>query len=141
MPSSCPEYRPRTSRANNWGYDPTEQAGTTYTGMGTDINVHDQWAVESPGAIHDRTKEHLSPSDVGIRTQRRMMLAAMDAPSAGTLPKTADPQGMSGPAAVDAVAYWPTVDERPGDDALDRCWREHDGKRRAAAPWAPELSD
>ena len=29
---------------------------STYTGMGADINVHDQWAVESMGAIQDRTK-------------------------------------------------------------------------------------
>ena len=32
-------------------------------GMGEeDINVHDQWAVESMGAIQDRTREHLGTS-------------------------------------------------------------------------------
>ena len=39
------------------------QTTTTYTGMGMDINVHDQWAVESMGVIQDRTKEHLGYSD------------------------------------------------------------------------------
>ena len=136
-----PEYRPRTSRANNWGYDPTEQTTTTYTGMGLDINVHDQWAVESPGPIHDRTKEHLSPSDIGIRAQRRMMLSAMRDPSVQTLVGTADPGELSGPAAVDAVAVWPSPEERPDAAALEACWRRHEAHRRAAAPWARELSD
>jgi phthalate 4,5-dioxygenase oxygenase subunit len=31
--------------------------------MGDDINVHDQWAVESQGAIQDRTREHLGSTD------------------------------------------------------------------------------
>ena len=54
---SCtlPDYRSIHSRADNWGYDPAEQRLRTYTGMGEDINFHDQWAVESPGRIHDRT--------------------------------------------------------------------------------------
>jgi hypothetical protein len=42
--------------SNNWGYDPEEQRTTTYTGMGMDINVHDQWAVESMGAIQGSHK-------------------------------------------------------------------------------------
>lgn len=136
-----PDYRPRTNRANNWHHDPTEQTATTYTGMGLDINVHDQWAVESPGAIHDRTKEQLSPSDVGIRTQRRMMLAAMNDPSTQTLVGAANPAELTGPAAVDAVAYWRSGSHRPDPADLETCWREHDAKRRAAASWATELSD
>ena len=136
-----PGYRPRTTRANRWGFDPDEQRTTTYTGMGVDINVHDQWAVESPGPIHDRTNEHLSPSDVGIRTQRRMMLAAMDQPSAATLVGAAAPDQLRGPAAVDAVAYWAAPDQRPDPADLDLCWREHEDKRRSAAGWTSELSD
>lgn len=127
-----PEYRPLTGRADGWGFDPQEQATLTYTGMGMDINVHDQWAVESPGAIHDRTLEHLSPSDVGIRAQRRMMLAAMDDPSPETLVGTADPAALQGPGAIDAVAPLGTDDVGP-------LWRAQEAKRRAAAPWAPEL--
>ena len=71
---TLPDYRPINGRFNRWGYDPEEQRTQTYTGMGTDINVHDQWAVESQGSIYDRAEEHLSPSDVGIRTHRRMFL-------------------------------------------------------------------
>ncbi len=52
-----PSYRSRTGRAERWGFDPQEQATATFTGMGEDINVHDQWAVESPGATFDRTRD------------------------------------------------------------------------------------
>jgi hypothetical protein len=62
--------RARTSR-NDYGFDPHEQATETYTGMGADINVHDQWAVESMGAIQDRTNEHL-----GTSTRRSCNIAA-----------------------------------------------------------------
>ena len=41
----------------------TSRRARTYTGMGEDINVHDQWAVESQGTIQDRTREHLGLTD------------------------------------------------------------------------------
>jgi hypothetical protein len=56
---SLPDYVPHAGRSNDWGYDPEEQRSTTFTGMGMDINVHDKWAVESMGAIQDRTRENL----------------------------------------------------------------------------------
>ncbi len=56
---TLPEYRSKKNRSNNYGYNPEEQQQLTYTGMGLDINVHDQWAVESLGRIQDRTREHL----------------------------------------------------------------------------------
>lgn len=42
-----PDYAPLKNKRNNYGYDPDEQKKLTYTGMGLDINVHDQWAVKS----------------------------------------------------------------------------------------------
>ncbi|MCD6665641.1 MAG: hypothetical protein LT081_06135, partial [Hydrogenophaga sp.] len=45
----------------------------TYLGMGEDdINVHDQWACESMGAIQDRTREHLGTTDKVIMAHRRL---------------------------------------------------------------------
>ena len=73
-----PDYRPRLGRFNNWGYDPAEQERETYTGMGMDINVHDQWAVESPGPVTDRRKEHLAGTDVAISRYRAMLLRTME---------------------------------------------------------------
>ena len=60
---TLPDYKPRINRTNKYGYDPEEQRNETFTGMGLDINVHDQWAVESPGAIYDRTNCLLYTSD------------------------------------------------------------------------------
>ncbi len=54
---SLPDYAPLKGRHNHWGFDPEEQRTRTYLGMGEeDINLHDQWAVESMGAIQDRTQ-------------------------------------------------------------------------------------
>ena len=44
-----PDYRSRKNKSNDYGFDPHEQAIATFTGMGSDINVHDQWAVEFDG--------------------------------------------------------------------------------------------
>lgn len=138
VPGNPKTYRSKTGRGDSWGYSAAEQTDLTYTGMGFDINVHDQWAVESPGAIHDRTQEHLSPSDVGIRSQRRMMLAAMSEPSPSTLVGSQDPASLRGPGSVDAVAG-PATDGDAVD--ADTCWRTQEGKRRAASAWADELTD
>jgi phenylpropionate dioxygenase-like ring-hydroxylating dioxygenase large terminal subunit len=48
---TLPDYKPRLNAANNYGFNAEEQQRQTYTGMGDDINVHDQWAVESQGPI------------------------------------------------------------------------------------------
>ena len=130
---TLPDYRPKTGRDNDWGFNPAEQKEATYTGMGQDINVHDQWAVESQGRIHDRTKEHLSPSDVGIRTHRRLLLAAMNEPSDNTLLGLADPPSITGPGSVDAICR---------DQNYDQAWRTKETERRNQATWQPpSLSD
>jgi phthalate 4,5-dioxygenase oxygenase subunit len=66
-------------RHNDWGFSAEEQRTRTYLGMGEDdINVHDQWAVESMGAIQDRTREHLGKSDKVIMANRRTLLQAIE---------------------------------------------------------------
>src|SRR5690606_5071836 len=61
---TLPGYVPRAGRHNNWGFNAEEQVSRTFLGMGeNDINVHDQWACESMGAIQDRTREHLGTTD------------------------------------------------------------------------------
>ena len=86
-----PDYIPRTNRLNDYGFDPHEQAHSTYTGMGDDINVHDQWAVESMGAIQDRTKEHLGASDKAIAAYRRLLVRAIRDVAEGRKPLLALP--------------------------------------------------
>jgi phthalate 4,5-dioxygenase oxygenase subunit len=128
---SLPDYIPKSGRHNNWGFDPGEQRTTTYLGMGEeDINVHDQWAVESMGAIQDRTREHLGTTDKVIMANRRMLLKAIEAVQAGgTPPGIADPAlagQMRGPDTVDGIApagTWGTW------------WQDQVRAKRAGAPW------
>ena len=74
---TVPDYAPLKNAENNYNYDPHEQEFETYTGMGLDINVHDQWAVEGMGPIQDRTQEHLGRSDVAIIRYRRILRQAI----------------------------------------------------------------
>lgn len=39
---TLPDYKPRLNAANDYGFNAAEQRQRTYTGMGDDINVHDQ---------------------------------------------------------------------------------------------------
>jgi phenylpropionate dioxygenase-like ring-hydroxylating dioxygenase large terminal subunit len=129
-----PDYIPKAGRHNRWGFNPEEQMTQTYLGMGEDdINVHDQWAVESMGAVQDRTREHLGTTDKVIMANRRNLLKAIETVQAGGgAPGVADAAlaaQMAGPDTVDGIApagEWPTW------------WKEQVRAKRAAAPWARE---
>ncbi|OLM30080.1 hypothetical protein Ae717Ps2_0974c [Pseudonocardia sp. Ae717_Ps2] len=139
---TLPDYRPIQNRGNDWGFDATEQSELTYTGMGLDINVHDQWAVESMGRVQDRTVERLGVSDRAVTANRRLLLKSLEAFEAGSpLPaQPLDADGAArlvGPVAVDMVG--PTT-------GWQGQWAAHDARRRAESPWAtplgsPALSD
>lgn len=131
---SCtlPDYRPTRHRRNDWGFDVREQLSLTYTGMGLDINVHDQWAVESAGPIQDRTVEHLGVADRAITANRRMLLRAIadhadGKVTPGAAPDEAAARSLRGPVAVDTLA--PV-------DGWQEAWRRRDAERRAASAWA-----
>ena len=126
-----PSYRSKLNKSNNYGFDPVQQATEVYTGMGYDINVHDQWAVESLGPIADRTKEHLSKLDIGIVQFRRMFEAGMTALDHGDTPPFRHSEEHSatiiGPPATDAFG-------RPDSWADD--WILWEQQRREQAPWS-----
>lgn len=128
---SLPDYRPVRNRANNWGFDPREQQELTYTGMGLDINVHDQWAVESMGPIQDRTVERLGISDRAVTANRRLLLKAIEKfESGGSLPShpvdEEEASRLVGPYAVDTIAP---------DDTWQEHWLQKEAERRASSPW------
>ena len=81
-----PDYISRKNKANDYGFDAHEQSTATYTGMGSDINVHDQWAVELMGAIQDRTREHLGTADKAIVQYRRLLRQEIEKAADGTKP-------------------------------------------------------
>lgn len=129
---SLPDYIPTSGGHNRWGFDAHEQATQTYLGMGEeDINLHDQWAVESMGAIQDRTREHLGTSDVCIMANRRMLQKAIESVQAGeTAPGLADAAqagAIAGPDTVDGIA--------PAGD-WQGWWQAQVRAKRAGAPWA-----
>jgi phthalate 4,5-dioxygenase len=123
---ALPDYKPRVNRYNNWGYSVAEQKTRTFTGMGMDINVHDNWAVESQGRIHDRTREHLGQTDKAISAYRRVLLDAIAKAEAGEVTLLSRPDNQELPVTIDGVA--------PANE-WDSYWRDADLKRRSAAPW------
>jgi phenylpropionate dioxygenase-like ring-hydroxylating dioxygenase large terminal subunit len=128
---ALPDYLPKRGKQNDYGFDPEEQETRTYTGMGEDINVHDQWAVESQGAIQDRTRENLASSDKAIAANRRLLLRAMAAVEEGKRPALLQDDAtaaLTGPGTIDTMA--PAA-------AWQQHWRQAVERRRGAAPWAP----
>ncbi|MEI6724105.1 MAG: aromatic ring-hydroxylating dioxygenase subunit alpha, partial [Betaproteobacteria bacterium] len=114
---TLPDYIPRVGRHNRYGYDAREQAQQTYTGMGFDINVHDQWAVESQGRIQDRAREHLGTTDKVIIAYRKLLMRAIKESQAGIVPcmvlAAGDATKIRGPVTVDGIhegadwqGYW-----------------------------------
>ena len=120
----APDYKPIFSRANGWGFSADEQKAQTFTGMGFDINIHDQFACESQGPIADRTKENLGTTDKGIVLYRRILLDCIKKNEAGELVVNTD---FSGPPTVDGIG--PTA-------GIDDYWKESDEKRRKQSQWA-----
>jgi hypothetical protein len=125
-----PEYRSRKNRSNNYGFDPHEQKHETYTGMGADINVHDQWAVESMGRIQDRRREHLGQSDKAIVEYRRLLREQIERVEGGLEPllflDAQHAKAIQGPGTMDGIgptAGWETY------------WMEVDVARRRGASW------
>ncbi|WP_169569313.1 Rieske 2Fe-2S domain-containing protein [Sneathiella limimaris] len=136
---TLPDYAPIRNKRNNYGYNREEQETVTWTGMGLDINVHDQWACESMGAIQDRTNEHLGTTDKAIMQHRRKLRKAMKVIAEGgdrsELPlQVSDNEAktIQGPIAVDAIG--------PTDD-WQSCWKERDDARRKACSWDAEISN
>ncbi|HEX7250398.1 MAG TPA: aromatic ring-hydroxylating dioxygenase subunit alpha [Burkholderiales bacterium] len=127
----APDYKPIFGRANGWGFNPEEQRTRTFTGMGFDINIHDQFACESQGPIQDRTKENLGSSDKGIVLYRRILMDAIRKSEAGEKPlmvvDDAQARALTGPPAIDGIG--PT-------GRMDEYWKESDATRRKKAAWA-----
>ncbi|TWF59054.1 aromatic ring-hydroxylating dioxygenase subunit alpha [Neorhizobium alkalisoli] len=125
-----PDYAPLKNRENNYHYNPEEQEKLTYTGMGLDINVHDQWAVEGLGPIQDRTREHLGRGDAAIVRYRLMLRKAIKAVETsredGLLMRDKSAAAIIGPLSNDAITSTGNWLEAS---------RQADMQRRAECPW------
>jgi len=103
--------------------------------MGADINVHDQWACESMGAIQDRTQEHLGASDKAIVAYRRLLRNALEQAGKGERPIMVLDQAaaarVTGPAVVDGIG--------PSDD-WQGYWQRSEADKRNGASWLNALA-
>jgi phthalate 4,5-dioxygenase oxygenase subunit len=128
---TLPDYKPRVGKWNHYGFDADQQRTSTYTGMGHDINVHDQWAVESPGPIQDRTREHLGTTDKGLIAYRKLLVDAIEKNAAGAKPlmvlDESSASALTGPPSIDGIGPSATWNDY---------WQEADLKRRRGSDWA-----
>jgi phthalate 4,5-dioxygenase oxygenase subunit len=126
-----PDYIPNRNKSNDYGFDPHEQEHDTFTGMGADINVHDQWACESMGAIQDRTQEHLGTTDKAISAYRRLLRQSIEQAGKGERPIMVLDE-----AAAAAVTGPPAIDGIGSSDDWRGYWLKTEQNKRRAASWA-----
>jgi len=81
-------YVPKKNMHNDYMIDRELQKTLSYTGI---AGVSDQDAAiqDSQGAIQDRTREHLGPTDVGIVEFRKLVMGAARALQRGEAPRAA----------------------------------------------------
>ena len=83
-----PDYVPLRNRSNDFLIDREDQKLRSFTGV-KGVAEQDAMAQDSQGLIADRTREHLTPTDVAIVRFRRVMLDGARALKAGTEPVAA----------------------------------------------------
>src|SRR5262245_22904430 len=83
-----PGYLPLRNRLNDYLIDREEQKHRSFTGV-RGVAEQDAMAQDSQGLIVDRTREHLTPTDVAIVRFRRLMLGEARALHEGKEPAAA----------------------------------------------------
>ena len=81
-----PGYVPVRNRGNDFLIDREEQKHRSFTGV-RGVAEQDAMAQASQGVIADRTREHLTPTDIGVVRFRRLVLDEARALAAGREPK------------------------------------------------------
>jgi phenylpropionate dioxygenase-like ring-hydroxylating dioxygenase large terminal subunit len=89
--SHLPGYRKMQNKDNGWGMDRAAQKTETFSGI-WGINNQDHAVQESMGAVVDRSREHLGPSDKGIIVARRLLLQTVK-----TVQQGGDPPALAAP--------------------------------------------
>jgi phenylpropionate dioxygenase-like ring-hydroxylating dioxygenase large terminal subunit len=83
-----PGFVPAANKSNDYLIDREEQKHRSFTGV-RGVAEQDQMAQESQGVIADRTREHLTPTDIAVVRFRRLMLDGAKALAAGREPVAA----------------------------------------------------
>jgi phenylpropionate dioxygenase-like ring-hydroxylating dioxygenase large terminal subunit len=113
-------YRRLRTAANRYLQDREEMRSRSFSGLGTNFLDHDGFAVETPGPIQDRTREHLVTSDRAIVAGRKLLLQAIRDAEEGR-----DPQHLIRDAALNRFPDL-LVRHAVVPDSVDwrSCWRE-----------------
>ncbi len=82
-------YVPIRNRDNDYLIDRELQKRSSYTGI-TGISEQDAAIADSQGLIHDRTRELLGQTDLGVVRFRQLMLGAVKQLSSGARPRGVD---------------------------------------------------
>lgn len=79
-------HRLKRNLGNRYLQDRAKMQSDNFSGMGDYFPVHDAFATESAGPIHDRSREHLASTDVCIVAARSQLMAAIRDVAAGKDP-------------------------------------------------------
>jgi phthalate 4,5-dioxygenase oxygenase subunit len=80
------DYRPLRHRGNDYLRDRTVQLKENFTGI-TGVSEQDAAIQDSQGAVQNRTKEHLGPTDIGVVEFRKLMMGTARGLQQGSEPK------------------------------------------------------
>jgi phthalate 4,5-dioxygenase oxygenase subunit len=80
------DNRYRRNKRNRYLQDRELMQIANFSGMGDHHGAQDAFATETPGPIHDRSREHLGASDICIVAARRQLLAGIASVQAGREP-------------------------------------------------------
>jgi phthalate 4,5-dioxygenase len=86
LASELIENRYRRNKRNRYMQDRELMKTTSFSGMGDHFAAQDAFATETPGPIHNRSREHLGTTDVCIVAARRQLLDAIASLQAGRDP-------------------------------------------------------
>jgi hypothetical protein len=86
MQDITPDGHPLRNIGNRYLQNREEMETKNYTGMGNNFLIHDAFAVETAGPIHDRTQEFLGFTDIIIVAARKQLLDGIQAVQSGKVP-------------------------------------------------------
>jgi len=122
------ENRYRRNKRNRYLQDRELMKTANFSGMGDHHGAQDAFAVETPGPIHDRSREHLGTSDACIVAARRQLLTGVAAVQAGR-----DPIHVIRDQAQNDMSHIVVVSEVvPPDVDYKNLWKQRAQKSQAA---------
>jgi phenylpropionate dioxygenase-like ring-hydroxylating dioxygenase large terminal subunit len=72
-----PDYKSKLNQSNRYYQNRDAMKAESYSGTGYNFQLHDLLITESQGAVQDRTREHVVPSDAPLVASRKLLLKAI----------------------------------------------------------------